>query len=113
MAYTIPETIVGVPLFVPDTHNTISLEAAGMPNGNPCLRVRGDSDPDFLMFHRGKQTPTKLQQWTDTIVSDTTGISMTFWIKVADPGTPSGVLMSCKSFETAYVTGSTGGGGSS
>lgn len=49
-SYTIPEEIVGLPLFVPDAYDFFEIEAAGMPNGDDCLLIHGDVNSNYKAF---------------------------------------------------------------
>lgn len=48
--YTIPEEVIGIPLFVPEANDYFSIEPAGMPNGDPCLVVHGDVSRDYKAY---------------------------------------------------------------
>lgn len=76
-SFTIPEDIVGIPLFVPDAYNQFSVVAGGMPNGDDCLRVRGDLG-DYKAFI---PAPDITPNW---FRSRQAGGSMTFWFKSSD-----------------------------
>lgn len=111
-AATIPEQVIGLPLFVPSGNNFFSLAAGAMPNGDDCLNILGATSNDALAIQRCSTTGTLGMIFGNAL---TTGddYAMTFWIRVTDPGTPTGKLFTCKDYQGAYVTGSVGGGGSS
>lgn len=48
--FTIPEEVIGIPLWVPTTNDFFTVEAAGMPNGDPALVVHGDVNDTYKAF---------------------------------------------------------------
>jgi len=67
-SYTIPEEIIGLPLFVPNNHDYFEIVEGGLPNGDPCLRVRGDISRSYKAFCRAPTTSpvnimTNLTRW--------------------------------------------------
>ena len=72
---TIPEEVLGAELFVPSqSASYFEVDSGGMPNGDDCLRIRGDLSGGA---HRAfMDTPTT----TPNISVDGTGYSFSFWI---------------------------------
>lgn len=78
-SYTIPEEILGVPLFVPDQYDYFSVEAGGMPNGDDCLIVHGDVSNTYKAFIFA---PTFVGH--DVLHSSLAVGAMTVWFKAAN-----------------------------
>lgn len=72
-SYTIPEEVIGVPLFVPDAHDFFEIASGAMPNGDDCLRIRGDISADYKAFQPAPST-------SPNIAENLTVWAMTFWI---------------------------------
>lgn len=49
-SFTIPEDILGIPLFVPTIYNFFEIESPSLPNGDGCLVVRGDLNNGYKAF---------------------------------------------------------------
>lgn len=111
-AATIPETITGLPFFVPSANNFFSLSVGGLPNGDDCLNVLGATNNDVLAVQRAVITGDLGTAIGGNALNDATDdFSMTFWLKATDPGAPTGKLFSCKDWAGTYATGSLGGSG--
>lgn len=82
-SYEIPEEIIGVPLFVPDGNDYFEIVPGGMPNGDSCLRVRGDLSTNYKAFQPAPTT-------SPNISADGTEWALTFWIKAPTTGSLSG-----------------------
>jgi hypothetical protein len=74
-SYTIPEQVIGVPLFVPDGYDQFSVVTGGMPNGDDCLRVRGD-----LGTYKAFQKAGSEDIFDNPANTSLVG-AMSFWIK--------------------------------
>ena len=74
-SYTIPEEITGIPLFVPDTYDFFSIESAGMPNGDDCLKVLGGTDRSYKAFQNAQTLSP------NAFLSRTSEWAMSFWFK--------------------------------
>lgn len=46
-SYTIPESVLGIPLFVPTTNDYFSITAGGMPNGDDHLSIAGATSSNY------------------------------------------------------------------
>lgn len=74
-AYTIPEEIVGIPLFVPEANDFFSVDSGGLPNGEDCLTIHGDINRNYKAF----MTPPAL---TPNVFRSKTAIhSQVFWLR--------------------------------
>lgn len=74
-SYEIPETVLGVPLFVPSANDFFEIESGGMPNGDSCLIVHGETSTDYkaffpcnasvtdYVFRNGTTTPWAMSLW--------------------------------------------------
>jgi len=82
-SYTISESVIGIPLFVPDAHNFFSIEAAGMPNGDPCLVVHGDVNRDYKAFMNAPALSPDIFRETKVYNAAAAPVSLVFWIKMA------------------------------
>jgi hypothetical protein len=112
-AATTPETVLGVPFFIPSANNFFSVSAGGLPNGDDCLNVLGATNNDVLAVQRAPITGDQaIPIGGAPLTSAADDFSLTFWLKATDPGTPTGKLISCKDWGGTYATGSLGGGGS-
>lgn len=77
-SYTIPEDVIGIPLFVPSAHDYFSIDVGGMPNGEDCLVVNGAVSTNYKAFqHAQVLTPAV---FTSRQSADWT---MSFWFKCA------------------------------
>jgi hypothetical protein len=79
-SYTIPEEIIGVPLFVPDAHDFFSIGAGEMPNGDDCLVVHGDVSPDYKAFQVAPVLSPNIfyDRTYNTVLNN---MSIVFWLK--------------------------------
>lgn len=77
-SFEIPEEVIGVPLFVPSANNFFSVEAAGMPNGDSCLVVHGDTNRDYKAFQKAQTVSPDLFN-----TNAATGWAMTLWLKLS------------------------------
>jgi hypothetical protein len=106
--FTIPEEVIGVPLWVPDANNFFEIEESGMPNGDPCLVMRGDINPNYKAFLPAPtMSPVNVLKSSDTQVGREW--SMSCWLKV--PALSLGaaaqhVMFGCSTY-TAVVNQST------
>ena len=91
-SYTIPEEIIGVPLFVPDAHDYFEIVSGGMPNGDDCLRVRGDISADYKAFQSAPVT-------SPNISANNTSWAMTVWLKM-----PSGTVTGSAFYNTCFLS---------
>lgn len=82
-SYTIPEEVIGIPLFVPEDNNYFTIEDPGLPNGDPCLVVNGAVSTNYKAFQPA-QTLTP-----DCFKSRTPEWAMTFWFKCSSTTDPS------------------------
>ena len=71
----IPESIVGTPLFVPSANNFFSIETAGLPNGEDCLKVLGGTNRDYKAYVAAQTLSPAI--FTDRL----SGWSVSFWFK--------------------------------
>lgn len=97
-SFTMPETILGVPLWVPATFDYFDIEAAAMPNGDPCLAVRGDVNTSYKAFQAAPtMSPYNICNLSDMTSLASTGNawSMSIWLKLANlaANAPSNALM--------------------
>jgi len=77
-SYSIPEEITGIPLFVPDAYDYFSIDTAGMPNGDDCLIIHGNTSTDYKAFQKAQVlTPNVFLGRADSW-------GMSFWFKGAD-----------------------------
>lgn len=76
-SYTLSEEIVGVPLFVPTDYDYFSIETAGLPNGDDCLKVLGATNRNGKAFQPAQVVSPNLFK-TRTAA----GWAMVFWLKV-------------------------------
>lgn len=74
-SYTIPEEIVGIPFFVPSANDFFSVDVGGLPNGEDCLIIHGDTSRNFKAF---MEAPTL----TPNVFKSKTAVhSQVFWLK--------------------------------
>jgi hypothetical protein len=74
-SYTIPEEIVGVPLFVPSANDFFSVDVGGLPNGEDCLLISGGTNRNYKAF---MEAPTL----TPNVFRSKTAVhSQVFWLK--------------------------------
>lgn len=85
-SYVIPEEIIGIPLFVPDTYDYFSIDSGGLPNGDDCLVVHGDVSQTFLAFQKAQTLSPNV------FLSRASTWSMTFWLKAPGSGGGSGQM---------------------
>lgn len=96
MGKIITEVIEGVPLFASGSDDQFEIEAAGMPNGDDCLLVRGDLSTDYRAFAdlAGAFTP-------DITAQVPFGGTIIVWLKldaISDLGSPittANTIMGC------------------
>lgn len=97
---TIPENIIGVPLFVPDANNFFEINTGGMPNGDDCLRVRGDLSRNHKAFMPSPATTPR------NINLENAAFSMSFWISGPTTGwTNDSVIMSIENASAGTASG--------
>lgn len=82
--YTIPEEVIGIPLFVPPTNDYFQIENGGLPNGDDCLIVNGAVNRDYKAFQAAQSGPGS------GIFTSRAGPnwSVSFWFKCSATGTP-------------------------
>lgn len=87
-SYTIPEEIIGVPLFVPDAYDFFSIESAGLPNGDDCLKVLGGTSQDYKALQPAPHFASPNDLFYTRIRTDTPagpdGVSISFWYKAGN-----------------------------
>lgn len=79
-SYNIPEEIVGIPLFVPNDYDFFSIETAGLPNGDDCLKIHGATNSNYKAFQAAQTLSPNV------FLSRTSTWSMTFWVKGPNAG---------------------------
>src|SRR5262245_27474684 len=80
--YTIPEEVIGIPLYVPSAYDRFAVETSAMPNGDSCLRIDGNLG-SYRAFQAAQTITPKI------FLSRTAGPwACTFWVKgpSTDPG---------------------------
>lgn len=90
-SYTIPEDVIGVPLFVPSAYDFFSIETAGMPNGDNCLKIHGATSSDYKAFLPAQVVSPPL--FTNRTAAVGQNWSMVYWFKgpSAAPSTSKGI----------------------
>jgi hypothetical protein len=85
-SFTMPETIVGVPLWVPAQYNYFQVEEDSMPNGDPALIVNGAVSDTYKAFMAAPTlSPHDIFNLSDTrITSPARAWSMSVWLKLDD-----------------------------
>jgi len=81
-SYSIPEEVTGLYLFVPDDYDYFSIDATGMPNGDPCLIVHGNVSTNYRAFQKAQTLSP------DVFLSTASTWAMTFWFKCAVTTSP-------------------------
>lgn len=103
MGFTIPEDVLGVPLYVPQQHNYFEIEDGGMPNGDACLVIRGDLSTDYKAFMRAPiMTPSDICNLGDLTLQDEWAMSC--WFKLSNlTGTPvdSAMMLGCSGYSSS------------
>lgn len=84
--YTIPEEIIGLPLFVPPGNDYFSIEDGGLPNGDDCLIVQGAVSRSYKAFQAAPTLSPNL-----FLSRNTNEWSVSFWFKCAATGTPTDI----------------------
>lgn len=99
-AFTIPEVVLGVPLYVPSQYNYFTIDPAAMPNGDPCLIVNGAVSDQYKAFI---PAPT----WTQDILNAGDNVagrawSMSCWLKLSNltVGVANAVMLGCSAYES-------------
>lgn len=105
-SFHIPEEIIGVPLFVPGVYESaFEIVAGGMPNGDDCLRVKGDVNSNAKavqiapvlspnIFWLG-ETPGAVDDW-----------AMSCWLKLPSGMSGSGrILLGCSNYNDSGAFG--------
>jgi hypothetical protein len=107
-SYNIPESIIGVPLFVPDGNDFFSIEAAGMPNGDSCLVVHGDVSTNYKAYVAAQTVAPAI--FTNRYSGPW---AMTFWIKSSNVahGANSGYRSDAVIFGVMNATAANGSAG--
>ena len=80
-SYTIPESVIGVPLFVPDGNDRFSIEAGGLPNGDDCLKIAGNLGADYKAFMSAPEITPNIFRQTYSYTDTTKTASIVFWAK--------------------------------
>lgn len=75
---TLPETVLGIDLFIPSAHNYFSVDSGGLPNGDSCLVVHGDVSRNYKAFI---QAPVLSPDVFLNRINSTGTWSMSFWFK--------------------------------
>jgi hypothetical protein len=103
-SYTIPEEIIGVPLFVPDTYDFFSIESAGLPNGDDCLVVHGDVDASYLAFQAAPTFAIDVLHHGEVgLTLPNNGWSMTMWLKCPAASPAGGVMVGCMNINSTLL----------
>lgn len=77
MSFAIPESVLGIPLFVPTAYDQFQVEAGGLPNGDPCLKVKGNVSNAYRAFQMlPAATPAVFSNGAGTF-----GWAINFWYK--------------------------------
>ena len=77
-SFTIPEDIIPGALYVPNDNEFFEITSGGMPNGDDCLRCRGDINPRYKAF---QQPVTVSPDIFNSRVAS--GWAMSFWAKTS------------------------------
>lgn len=105
-AFTLPEEILGVPLWIPDAHNYFEVEDDSMPNGDPALVVRGDLSTDYKAFIRAPVlSPRNIFYTSEVEVGREWAMSCWLFLPTqlaATPAVPGAQMLGC----SAYASGS-------
>lgn len=104
-SYTIPEDVIGVPLFVPDGHDYFSIATAAMPNGDDALAVAGATSTDYKAFQPVQSVTPPIFDGRLTLGQS---YCMSLWIRVQDPGanTNNAPILTCETLNGNKSTGS-------
>lgn len=94
----LPEEILGLPLYVPSANNYFEIEAGGMPNGDPCLKVRGDLSRDYRAVMTAPTLSKDICNAGDTSASFEW--SMSCWVKMSVLSTPptNDIMFGCSNY---------------
>lgn len=82
-AFTLPEEIIGIPLWVPDANNYFQIEEDSMPNGDPALVINGAVNDGYkAILAAPTLSPHDIFNTGDTLVGR--AFSMSCWLKLSD-----------------------------
>lgn len=97
--FTIPEVVIGVPLWVPNSHDFFTVET-GMPNGDSCLAVHGNVNNTYKAIIKA---PT-LAKDIFNVSNHTMGLdwSMSCWLKLKNLSVSAStdVMLGCSTYAT-------------
>ena len=79
--FTIPEQVLGIPLFVPEHFNYFQIEEDSMPNGDSCLVVNGAVSDTYRALIAAPTMSRNIFHTGDTNGNDW---SMSCWLKLAN-----------------------------
>lgn len=106
-AFTIPESVLGIPLYVPSQYNYFAVDPAAMPNGDPCLIVNGAVSDQYKAFI---PAPT----WSQDILNAGDNVagrhwSMSCWLKLSNLTSlvANSVMLGCSAYESVTPFNST------
>lgn len=99
-SFTMPEDILGIPLWVPSFNDYFDIETGAMPNGDSCLAVRGDVSNAYKAFMAAPVlSPHDIFNVPDVVfTTPPRAFSMSCWFKLSNLGTtPSGnpLMLGC------------------
>lgn len=77
-SYNIPESVAGVPLFVPEDNDQFEIDVGGMPNGDDCLLIRGDLGRDYKAYMPAPTLSPDVFRYVNA------AWSMSFWVKMGN-----------------------------
>lgn len=78
-SHYLPETVLDLELFIPETNDFFSIDAGGMPNGDDCLTVHGNVSRNYKAFvNASTLTPNIFLSRSDG------PWAMSFWFKGAN-----------------------------
>lgn len=84
-SFTMPEEIIGIPLWVPNQYNYFLVEENSMPNGDPALVINGAVSDTYKAFMRAPVlSPHNIFHVGDTLVGR--AWSMSCWLKLTNLG---------------------------
>lgn len=74
-SYTIPEEIIGIPLFVPSPNDFFEIDVGGLPNGQDCLKILGATNRNYKAY-QAAQILSPDVFWSRSAIH-----SQVFWLK--------------------------------
>jgi hypothetical protein len=107
--FTMLEQVIGVPLWVPDAHDFFEIEEEALPNGDPCLVMRGDINAGYKAFMKAPVMSKDVLNTSDHQAGREW--SMSCWLKLVNLGSAApgnAQMFGCSTYADTATDGTTG-----